>query len=404
MQTFSARDYLKIDISNSFGNDKLDWSERIEWFDNNQHQLLDLLKQAETPALYYAGVMAWRDVNQGIPSGYPISLDGCSSGMQLLACLTGDTEAAKLCGVISTGHREDSYTLIYEYMLSLSDTSSRVTRDMTKRAIMTSLYGSTNVPKEVFGEGELLEIFYKAMAEKAPYAWNLNQMFLQMWDPEVTCHSWVLPDNFHVHVKVMAKMEDTFHYLDQPYTVTRYENRGTTEGRSLGANTIHSVDGFIVREIMRRCNYDRLVVDNAMQAVIYHGRDEAAEYAGLPSRDTDMLLTLWEHYKSSGYLSARILDYITDFNARYVDRQAILDLIDSLPKKPFEVLSIHDCFRCLPSYGNDLRKQYNLQLALIAKSNMLAFLLSGILQKPITVEKENPEMWLQILEADYSLS
>lgn len=137
MQFFTPRQYLQIDIANSYGLDKLDWNQRIEWFEANEHHLLDLLKEAETPALYYAGVMAWRDVNQGIPSGYPISLDGCSSGMQLLACLTGDTEAAKLCGVISTGHREDSYTLIYEYMLSLSDTSSRVTRAMTKRAIMT---------------------------------------------------------------------------------------------------------------------------------------------------------------------------------------------------------------------------------------------------------------------------
>lgn len=61
-------------------------------------------------------------------------------------------------------------------------------------------------------------------------------------------------------------------------------------------------------------------------------------------------------------------------------------------------------FRCLPNYGNDLRKQYNLQLALIAKSDMLAFILSGVLDKPITIEKPNPDMWLQVLNADYALS
>jgi hypothetical protein len=61
-------------------------------------------------------------------------------------------------------------------------------------------------------------------------------------------------------------------------------------------------------------------------------------------------------------------------------------------------------FRCLPAYGNDLRKQYNLQLGLIAKSDLLAFVLSGILDKPITIEKPNPDMWLEVLYADYALS
>jgi hypothetical protein len=404
MQLFTPREYLKIDIANSFGLDKKDWNERITWFDANQHQLESLLKQAETPALYYAGICAWRDVNQGIPSGYPISLDASASGLQLLACLTGDTQAAQLCGVISTGHREDAYTIIYESMLAQINTGNNVTREMAKRAVMTSLYGSTNVPKEVFGDGELLDIFYETMQNNAPFAWNLNQMFLQMWDESVIKYSWLLPDNFHVHCKVMAKIDETFHYLDQPYVVTRYENQGIKEGRSLGANVVHSLDGMIVREMTRRCSYDVDVMNNALNAVLQHGRDDAAEYVGSADVNTLMLLKLWEHYKASGYLSARILDHITDCNARYVDRQIIIDLIDTLPEKPFEILCIHDCFRCLPNYGNELRKQYNLQLALIAKSDMLAFILSGVLCKPITIEKVNLNMWLDVLNADYALS
>lgn len=342
MQLFTPKEYLKISIANSFGLDKSDWSQRIKWFDANQNHLESLLNQAETPALYYAGICAWRDVNQGIPSGYPISLDACSSGLQLLACLTGDVKAAKLCGVVSTGHREDAYTNLYEVMLAQSDTSSRVTREMTKKAIMTSLYGSKKVPQEVFGDGELLDIFFSTMQECAPYAWNLNQMFLDMWSADVTKYSWVLPDNFHVHIKVMAKVGETFHYLDQPYKLDRYENRGVTNGRSLGANCIHSLDGLVVREMTRRCSYDVDVMNTALYAVTYHGHDDAAEYVGTPDTNTKLLLTLWDHYKVSGYLSARILDHITDCNARYVDRQIIIDLIDTLPEKPFELLCIHD--------------------------------------------------------------
>ena len=52
MQKFTAREYLKIDIANSFGLDKKDWNERIQWFDQNEHQLSSLLNQAEEPALF----------------------------------------------------------------------------------------------------------------------------------------------------------------------------------------------------------------------------------------------------------------------------------------------------------------------------------------------------------------
>ena len=82
----------------------------------------------------------------------------------------------------------------------------------------------------------------------------------------------------------------------------------------------------------------------------------------------------------------------------------IQELIDSLPVKPFKVMSIHDCFRVLPNCGNDLRKQYNLQLMLIAKSNLLSFTLTQIMGKEIKVDKQNPNMWKDIKDSNYTLS
>lgn len=80
MQLFTPLDYLRIDIANNYGHDKEDWDVRIAWFNAHEHELEALMKGADSPALYYAGVQAYRDVKQGKPIGYPISLDATASG------------------------------------------------------------------------------------------------------------------------------------------------------------------------------------------------------------------------------------------------------------------------------------------------------------------------------------
>jgi len=122
--------------------------------------------------------------------------------------------------------------------------------------------------------------------------------------------------------------------------------------------------------------------------------------------DSDRLAhALWAHYLRTGYLSARILDVLSPSNIGSFDPDVIRSLIESLPAKPFTVISIHDCFRCLPSYGNDLRQQYNLQLSMIAKSTILQSMIGQILGRDdVTIGKLDYDMWKDVLEADYALS
>lgn len=347
MQRFTGKTYLKIDIANNFGLDKATWNERIEWFDKHENELAELLNRAENPALYFAGVQAWQATKRGEATGYPISLDATASGMQILAALTGDRKAAELCNVINftkdgKAERRDGYTVIYNAMLEVIGEKSKITRENTKQAIMTAMYGSKAVPKEVFGEGVLLQVFESTMQQVAPAAWELNEAFILMWDSEALINSWVLPDNFHVHVKVMDRVSETVHFLNKGYDTFRTVNQAKEEGRSLGANTVHSIDGMIVREMVRRCNYDATKVGELRMYITY--LDQGGELTVLFDDDynADMVRTLWKHYEESGYLSARIIDHLNAHNLHLVRRETILELLDSLPEQPFEVLTVHD--------------------------------------------------------------
>jgi hypothetical protein len=402
MQRFTGREYLKIDIASNFGLSKENWNDRIAWFDQNESSLHSLINKAENPALFFAGVLAWEDVEAGNPIGYMISLDATSSGLQILAALTGDRPAAEICNVVDTGHREDAYSAIYFEMLRKTGGQAKINRDDCKQAIMTSLYGSKAMPKTVFGTGELLTVFYDTMEENAPAAWDLNEAMLTAWNPNAFSHDWVMPDNFHVHTKVMDTEYTKVNFFDEPFEVTYNVNRPTPTGRSLGANMVHSIDGMIVRELGRRCNYDPILVAQVRKIaeLALHG---VALHQTM-TNDDKTVVTLWNHYQKTGYLSARILDHLKFENFGHVDPTEVIKLIDSLPERPFKVVSVHDCFRCLPHYGNDLREQYNLQLALIASSDLLQEILSQIIGKPVIIGKLDATLAADIINTNYALS
>jgi hypothetical protein len=399
MQLFTGKEYLKIDIANNFGLDKQSWADRIAWFDSNKDRLHSLVPQAEEPALFYAGVLAWEKAEAGQASGYPISLDATCSGIQILAALCCDRDAAKLCNVVDTGAREDAYTAIYKEMVTTIGDSAKIDRKQTKQAIMTSFYGYNAVPKNVFGEGELLSTFYQTMQERAPGAWEVNQTMLAIWDPTALVNEWVLPDNFHVKVKVTGQVRETVHFLNEPFEVCYQANMPIKGGRSLGANMVHSVDGMIVREMQRRCHHDPAKIAELSRLFDIGVRGRSSH------REQDKLVKiLWDHYWESGFLSARILDYLDIDNLGLVGAKEIERLIASLPRKPFEIISIHDCFRCLPNHGNDLRRQYNHMLAEIAESSLLSYIVSQICKRPIQAGKLDPSMPADIRNTNYALS
>lgn len=404
MQTFTAKQYLAIDIANNFGLDKKTWNQRLAWFEENKGNLRNLVESADEPALFYAGVNAYEDMLAKKPIGYTVAFDATSSGLQLLACLTGDRKAAELCNVVNyvvdgEVQRRDAYSVVYNNMLDILGEASRVKRDDCKQAVMTAFYGSEAKPKEVFGEGIRLRTFENVMESVAAGPWALNKFLLQCGNPDATRYVWVLPDNFHAVIKVMVPEVQTVNFLGKPFDITRMVQGCEEKTRMLSANITHSIDGMVVREMLRRCNHDANLVA-AVRELCDIGSSEYPAIAG----NVEMVNEIWNHYLKSGFLSMSILDYLDPNTIALVDRQVVADMLDTLPKKPFQVMTVHDCFRCHPNYVNDLRRQYNRILSDIAKSDLLGFLLSQVLGQEFSAGKLDNDLWKDILDTDYALS
>lgn len=353
MQLFTPIQYLQIDIASNFGLDREDWNVRIKWTQDNEHQFdaviaaaevlrgkpHTLMTKADSPALFYAGIKAYKQALRGEAITYPISLDATASGAQLLSCLIGCEKSAKLCNVLDAGFRADLYTGSYQGMTKRMALPANIARSEVKNAIMTWLYGSTAEPKKLFGEGEALQCFYETMFEDAPGISQLNMDLLSLWNPNVLSNDWVLPDNFHVHVKIMGDETMECEFLNTPYAILRKVNQPQERGLSIGANTTHSVDGMVVREMGRRCTYNPVHMSYLREAI------EEGLYVATPSKNraNDILVqTLWDHYQTSGFLSARILENLDELNLALVDVVVIWRMLNTLPKKPFPMLSVHD--------------------------------------------------------------
>lgn len=408
-QEYNPREYLLMDIASSYGLDKEDWDVRLTWannqlselqrislMDNVQLKASSMMQEAEEPAMFYAGIMAYKRVMEGKPIGFGISHDATASGIQLLSIMAGCEDSARVCNVIPSSntadHREDAYTTLYGSMKTRVPEAlvTNVTRAMAKDSIMTAFYGSKAVPKKHFGEGDMLTAFYDTLETETPGAWALNVYLQGLWVEYALGHAWVLPDNFHVIVKEMNQVTRTVQWGNQPTDVFAMKNVGTKRGLSLCPNVTHSVDAMVVREMQRRCSMTK-----QSQLQIMERKRTTAE-------DHEMVEVLWEHYQQSGFLSSRILEFLGDAHNDIIFSQPVRDLMDSLPSKAFELITIHDCFRCLPSYGNDLRRQYNQILYELAKSNILKFLVDQIAGSPQTIHKGDliPS---QILQSNYSI-
>ena len=415
MKTLSPWQYVCIDVANAAGHDKLLFEERIEW---TQAHIKDLESIAasvgdkDRPA-YIKAVQTLRNAQKGIPSGHMVEVDASCSGIQIMSVLTGCYEGAKATGLVDPERRADAYTQTTEEMRKVLGTNFDVSRSDAKSALMTVFYGSREQPKLIFGEGTPeINAFYEAAYKVAPGPWVLIDILRDSWNAGALSHSWKLPDGYDAVVKVIteytvengnaARIE--VDELDHSSFTYEYSvNEGKKKGLSNIANVVHSVDAYIVRTMHRMCNYDKDMVANALQALLYFKVSNSVE----PVAPSDKVSYYIEQYERSSVPDVVILPYLTLDNVHQLSKEHVEHLFGMvehmLSYEPFAMVTIHDAFKALPANINHVRQNYINVLATLANSTLLNDLLSQLYGEEVAFAKGIENLSDYIRNSQYAL-
>ena len=309
---------LHIAIANHAGKDKLTWSKRINWVSK---QNISKIKWKE-PILGRKAIRALKDTKNSKPTGYVMSIDATSSGIQIMAVLSGCDKTAKLVNCINPNVRYDLYTTVAKLMNK--KLTKPVLRKIMKKVVMTHFFNSTLMPKTLLSSEELI-VFYEVMEGLLPGAEKIMHTINNCWNYNEDYHAWIMPDKHTVYIPVVESVDGI--YSDSEFgkiPLRTYHKIKSNNYRSLCPNVIHSIDGYIAREMVRRCK--------------------------------------------------------------------------------FQLSHVHDCFVFNPNYLQKVTETYKQIMAEIAKSNLLANILSQITKSTITFNKDSNDLDQHILNSNYMLS
>lgn len=438
MKLFSGIQYVKIDLADCFGLDKLNFEDRLQQIESmfsdsdvkgkTSKELLELLRtkqNLENEPKALGALMAWKDYLEGKPSGYLVTKDGSASGIQILSALAKCPMGLFNTGLLgsddgSGNERKDVYTIAYKRYLELIDKEHIKERSDIKQALMTSFYGSKATPRRVLGEEGLIP-FREVCAELLPGAFDLKESLVECWNSKSTHHTWINADGFVSHVPVLV--ENTYNLnvagLDIPFTL---KEQGKQEsGLSNAANLTHAVDALVLRELVRRCNFNEPKITyigfllNQLESMDKAYTEKEAVSVE-QRKEMGQLGNMIHLFEETGFCTVRICEYITSITdlmqLSQNHRTKLHRIIKMMCQQgSFEVVTVHDQFGCLADEMNYVRHWYKELIAEIVESSMLEFLVNQI--SPIKFKlpdsyNQNPQLTARIADlvrkSDYGLA
>ena len=379
---YTPVEWLCIDIANNWGLDKKTFEVRIQWVKDNFERLTVLASPKKERPLYVKAVMGLLRACKGQAIGHLVGLDATCSGMSIMSVLTKCYLGCLATNLIDPDTRNDAYTMVTDRASQYLGGGLAIDRGDAKNATMTALYGSVATPRDIFGEDTPeLEAFYKGLTDIAPGAVELLGDLRAAWQPFALEHKWVMPDNFHARIKVMQKVEDARVEVDElghsTFSMDYYVNEGTKKDLKLVANVTHSFDAYLLRCVQRRCTFNAREVIWAME--VLEGEYERRAFHGGVEEElqeiTEVGHVYLERYHNTQVADVVIFPHMNRELARYMTDAHIQRLREigheMLNAGSFDVITVHDEFKCHPNYCNSMSAHYVSILADLARGRAL---------------------------------
>lgn len=283
--------WTAVDIANHYGLDKQSFEDRVKWVKGKLDRLEQEAQFADSETEYNTAVKALRIYEQGKLPAHMIYLDASNQALQLYAILTADKKTAATCNLANGNQMADAYKLLAAAMNKYMKLDC-FTRDNCKKALMTTMYGKRNgytemlshmfpkskqpeinfeeaykrdvaVDKEdtpIYPEYSSMEdAFREAMIDIAPKAIIAMDAIQALNNAKVGTYYWTMPDGMKIRYDVKTEVE--FEYMDYSKNGVKIEVNGVREvyepsefNAGMAPNVIHSVDGYVARELIRRMN------------------------------------------------------------------------------------------------------------------------------------------------------
>lgn len=415
---YTPFEWICIDIANQAGLDKKLFEERVQWVKDNMNSLMVIATETKERPLYVKGVMALQKAMRGVPTGHLVGLDATCSGMSIMSVLTKCYLGCLATNLIDPDLRNDAYTMVTNAAtVMLGNPGAEVSRDDAKQATMTALYGSQATPREIFGEDTPeLDAFYAGLEQVAPLAVELLGDLRNAWQPFALRHLWVLPDNFHADIPVMQKVEGARVEVDElghsTFSYDYYVNEGTKKDLKLVANVTHSFDAYLVRSMERRCNYDPLEISRAVSLlrIVRDMRANGSAYELSINEVSEQMHVYLARWEACQVPDAVIFPHLSKDNVHCMSDKHLLQMIrigeEMLSHKTFEIVTVHDEFKCHPNNCNQMRFHYVSILADLARGRALEDVIEQITGHTPTYSRamNGETLATLILESNYAIS